>query len=111
MKDITRKLQEANANTIYDLNGCLASCERKEYAKVDSNFLQKYCYPEPHDLHLKFMITEGYYKEEEQYVIYDFNSFFADVGGILGITLGCSILSLYNELVYLRFHWLKKEHR
>ena len=53
------------------------------------------------DLHLEFKITTGSYKEEEQYTIYDFNSFIGDAGGILGLLLGCSVLSLYNELAYL----------
>ena len=103
LKNITRKLQEASANKIYEMTGCLASCQRNEYAKIDGNLLQKYCYPYdgPYDLHLEFKITQGSYKEEEQYIIYDFNSFIGESGGILGLLLGCSFLSLYNELGYL----------
>ena len=39
--------------------------------------------------------------EEEQYVLYDFNSFFADVGGFMGLALGSSMLKIYDELVDL----------
>ena len=38
------------------------------------------------------------YVQEEQYIIYDFNSFIADVGGYMGLLLGSSILSLYDEV-------------
>ena len=38
------------------------------------------------------------YHEEEQYLIYDFNSFIADVGGYMGLLLGSSILSLFDEI-------------
>ena len=34
----------------------------------------------------------------EQYVVYDFDSFIADVGGFMGLLLGCSVFSLYNDL-------------
>ena len=99
MKNITSKLQEAHANTIYDLTGCLASCDRKEYAKLDGILLKKYDpYKEKPELHLKFKITEASYKEEEQYVIYDFNNFVGESGGILGLVLGYSILGLYDDL-------------
>ena len=100
LKNITRKLRVANAYTIYEMTGCLASCQRNEYGIIDSNFkVREFCYERK--LKLDFEIEEGSFKEEEQYIIYDFDSFFADVGGIFGITLGCSIFSLYNELTSL----------
>ena len=46
----------------------------------------------------EFLIRCLIYEEKEQYIIYDCNSFVADVGGFLGLLLGCSALSLYNEL-------------
>ena len=101
LNNITKKLEEANANTIYELTGCLASCERNEYGKIDGNLdTNTNCYPGPYDLHLQFKMTSGSYKQEEQYILYDFNSFIGDAGGILGLLLGCSVLSLYNELAY-----------
>ena len=102
-KRITTQLENANANYIYELTGCLASCERNEYGIKDEHFILKNgseCYQQgqPHyDMQLDFWIMTGSYKEEEQYVIYDFNSFIADVGGFLGLLLGYSALSLYDE--------------
>ena len=53
---------------------------------------------EPNEFQIKCLINEDAYEEKEQYIIYDWNSFVADVGGFLGLLLGCSALSLYNEL-------------
>ena len=49
-------------------------------------------------LRLEVIITERSYEEREQYVIYDTNSFIADVGGYMGLLLGCSLMSLYNDV-------------
>ena len=53
------------------------------------------------ELELKFRIISSSHKEEDQYIIYDFNSFFGDVGGFLGLLLGYSILSLYGDMAGL----------
>ncbi len=37
------------------------------------------------------------YEVKEQYVVYDGNAFFADVGGFLGLLLGHSVLSVYSS--------------
>ena len=39
--------------------------------------------------------------EEEQYYIHNWYSFLADIGGYMGLLLGCSLLSLYDEAVGL----------
>ena len=98
LRNITALLNESNANAIYELTGCLASCRRSEYTKIDGRVTNEICYDVPKDLHLQFLITTGSYKEEEQYIIYDFVSFIADVGGLMGLLLGCSVFSLYAEL-------------
>ena len=50
------------------------------------------------EVHAKFKIIERSYEEKEQYIIYDTGSFFADVGGYMGLLLGCSLASLYYEI-------------
>ena len=105
LKNITSKLEEASPNIIYEVTGCLASCERYKFA-IDGSFRigdWGNCYPGPYDLHLDFKITKGSYREEEQYIIYDFNSFIGGVGGILGLCnliamglLGQGVSSLHN---------------
>ena len=46
-------------------------------------------------MHLKLVIMDSSYKEEIQYIIYDVDSFIADVGGYMGLLLGSSLPSLY----------------
>ena len=53
------------------------------------------------DLHITFTITDGSYEEKEQYLLYGLDSFIADIGGYLGLLLGWSLFSLYNEVVDL----------
>ena len=105
LKNLTTKLQDATANKIYEVTGCMASCERNEYAKVDGHFMKKFSFGGPYDLLLKFIIYEGSYKEEEQYTIYDFNSFIGGVGGILGlcnllamVLVGCGVMNVHSQL-------------
>ena len=54
--------------------------------------------PDPGKYRLTFKILDRSYKLEEQYKIYDTESFIADVGGYMGLLLGCSLLSLYKEV-------------
>ena len=93
-------LEQARSNTIFELTGCLQSCQRNEYTLTGSEFKAiKFSLWGKPNLKLAFSIGKTSYKEEEQYVIYDFNSFIGDVGGFLGLLLGYSALSIYDELI------------
>ena len=52
----------------------------------------------PAQLKMTFSIMENVVNVRKQYVIYDFNSFIADVGGFMGLLLGFSLLSIYDEI-------------
>ena len=41
----------------------------------------------------------GRYEEKKHYVIYDFNSFIADVGGYMGLLLGFNLHSIFEMAV------------
>ena len=45
---------------------------------------------------LIFTYPSRWYKVMEQYVIYDYNSFIADVGGFMGMFLGSSLLGIFQ---------------
>ena len=47
-------------------------------------------------LRLRLGYLNGRYEVRKQYLLYDMNTFIADVGGYLGLLLGCSFLSLYG---------------
>ena len=101
---MTRVFEEADGNTILDVTGCLSSCE-KDHFTIDEEPLKCYAtFGATDDKYkLTFKILDRSYKEEEQYLIYDTGSFIADVGGYMGLLLGCSLMSLYSEMeVFLK---------
>ncbi len=51
----------------------------------------------PSSLTASFQFTTGKHELKEQYVLYDFNAFIADIGGYLGLLLGHSLLSIYHS--------------
>ena len=100
-RNISMMFEKAGSNAINKLTGCLPLCSRNEYALTGKEFKKNTVFAmfsTETKLHLVFRIMDGSYKEEEQYVIYDFNSFIGDVGGFLGLLLGYSALSIYDEL-------------
>ena len=94
---------EMNANNLYNITGCMASCERDEYERITNLALieHKNQAPTLSFLRLQLFFADGSYEVKEQYRLYDSNNFFADVGGFLGLLLGCSIFSLYKGLTDL----------
>ena len=94
-------------NGIHDLTGCLASCTKDEYqteviAETVSKF-EQFCgfFTECEEDDTRFQLlhlyyVNGRYEEKKQYLIYDYNSMIADIGGYMGLLLGYSLLSLYE---------------
>ena len=100
LANLTTAFRQYSGNKIYETTGCLASCERDEYGKLDVVPSEKSSEPVK-DLHMAFLIRSGSYEEKEEYLLYDTNSFIADIGGFMGLCLGLSLFSLYNEVVDL----------
>ena len=100
LANITNEFTKFNANKFRDITGCLALCEKDEYDTIDGPLTEGYS-KMARDFHLQFNIASGSLEEKEQYLIYDLDSFIADIGGFLGLLLGWSVLSLYNEMADL----------
>ena len=47
-------------------------------------------------MRVDFVMPSSTYDIREEYVIYSFDSFIADVGGFLGLLLGHSVLSMFQ---------------
>ena len=95
---ITRIFQYAGENEIFEETGCLSACEKDFFAISALPMEQVGRTQERCEVHAKFKIMDRSYEEKEQYIIYDTSSFFADVGGYMGLLLGCSLASLYNKI-------------
>lgn len=112
LANISRELYEADNNDIYDMTGCLSSCEKDQYSLsaelLKSEYASKWQGDTPCELHLQFRMLDSSYEEKEQYIIYELDSFIADVGGYMGLLLGCSLLSLYSAIEAFLSHLLRK---
>jgi hypothetical protein len=88
--------------SIFIRTGCMPLCRRAQY---DFKVLNAQRYPSTTDLIGGiFYHTSGRYNYKEDYYTYDEYSFFADVGGYLGLILGHGILSFYD---IAKATWLK----
>ena len=102
LANISKILEKADGNDIYQMTGCLSACEKHRYSlstdplKTDTAFHslgEVNC-----QLHIEFRILDNSFKVEEQYVLYGMDSFIADVGGYMGLLLGISLLSIYRAV-------------
>ncbi len=69
--------------------------EDKEYVSWKKN----------NSLEIRAWFATGRHFRREEYLLYDYNSFIADVGGYLGLLLGHSMLSLFCDAA----DWFKPE--
>ena len=96
LQNISLKLSGSYDNEIYVMTGCLSSC-KKDFYNIDAEPMT--CEKSQKDeLVLQLRINDRSYEERKQYYIYETDSFIADVGGYMGLLLGCSIWSLCNEV-------------
>ena len=98
LNSLSKKFYQADANAIYKISGCLSSCEKTEY-QIKDTFTSSL--KEPFHTRIEFEIMDGSYQEMEQYILYEFDSFIADVGGFMGLLLGFSVLGICNEIMDL----------
>ena len=94
---ISGELLGSNDHDVYTMTGCSPLCDRNVYSIYADPMTcwDDYNYNE---FQLLMRITDRAYEERTQYIIYDTDSFIADVGGYMGLLLGYSIMSLYVEI-------------
>ena len=94
------------------MTGCLSACEKDRFeirmSQITETVSDKTSDYGEVNLWLYISMRETSYVHEEQYLIYDHNSLIADVGGYMGLLLGCSILSLFDEVEGLLVALFKK---
>lgn len=111
LANITRVFQNADESEIYKMTGCLSACEKDQYSLNADQWEKVYQgFGSQCEYRIRFKIMDRTYEEQEHYVIYDTDSFFADVGGFMGLLLGSSLLSLYNEMEGLLMKLLCRPH-
>ena len=93
--DTITNLNKMDEREIFEQTGCVPGCSKSEFGLLTLQELQ--IMGKKLELTLSFM--QGEYDLIEEYYIYDYTSFIADVGGYLGLLLGYSLLSMYHTFV------------
>ncbi len=91
-------VSHASDGLTYKMTGCQGPCKRTEYklravggvTLAPSEFAQK----DKRIFWIRILFANSRYHVKEQYLVYDQNSFIADVGGYLGLLLGHSLYSI-----------------
>ena len=102
-----RLIDMSDENEIFKLTGCLSSCNKDEVDVVETSELitketrNNLGYGDIEEgkkqaLKLYLYFKNGQYDERKQYIIYDYNSFIADVGGYMGLLLGMSMQGMFE---------------
>ena len=95
--ELAMKISNMDEAHVYILTGCLPPCQYDEFFLSAGPLRDEgTCLIGRKELALEIIVPTGRYEEREQYVVYDSDSFIADVGGFLGLLLGHSMLSLYQ---------------
>ena len=103
INDENNEIQDMAEADLTNLTGCQPSCNTDELSIKESPYVKDWPSSDP-TMSLKFLYHDGSFLVKEEYLIYDFSNFVADVGGYLGLLVGQSILSIY----YLITDWMKK---
>ena len=100
---ISNELQHADSSYIYNLTRCLSSCEKDRFDVVLTDQTEwtrdsKWAKWGWNTFTLYISMHDSTYVEEKEYIIYDSDTFIADVGGYMGLLLGSSIIGLLDEV-------------
>ena len=96
---------------IFEKTGCTPGCSKSMIEispEYHDNMIKKY----NNEVRLLFYYNSGEYELGEEYYIYNWGSFVADIGGYLGLLLGSSILSMYHMITPLLIQqgkWLARK--
>lgn len=96
-KKLSKALDEMTESQIVDVTKCAIRCETHgyEYAVV-TDTETKPSNGKP-DIKLNFISASFKNKVEKDVLLYDFSNLVADIGGLMGLLLGASILGLIND--------------
>ena len=81
---------------IYKATGCMPSCKRKQIRLEKEHEISSKTYTDDPRIKLVFYYRDGMYNINEEYFVYDYGNFVADIGGYLGLLLGHSMFSVYT---------------
>ena len=98
--DLSLLILSLSEKEIASMTGCKPSCTRMEYASKHVYTQKRYLLKEK-TMTVNLEYASNRFMTREQYYTYDYPDLIADFGGFLGLLLGHSILSLYDNVLYL----------
>lgn len=113
---LTLDLSHASENELIKMTGCKAKCLTEDYTtlKTSEGFISTqewFGSGFPDAIILHFISDSAKVDIVKDVLIYDINNLWADIGGIMGLLLGISILSIIQfgeELIYKHLNAKKK---
>ena len=105
--NITSEIETMGEADVYKTTGCSPSCSRREFTVtkfIDTD------QPSPQNRSVAqviFYYSGTKYTTKWQYLSFTMSDFIANIGGNLGLTLGFSMVSLYDEAKRLYFKIMK----
>ena len=93
---------------IFKETGCMPSCDRRQIKlELISSRVENKKVPE---IWFWFGYRDAVYNLNEEYLVFDYDLFTADIGGYLGLSLGFSFLSMYQILANcMTTKWIKRK--
>ena len=108
---ISRQVLDSGPQRLYDKSGCFYTCEHRSFdlKVVANNIMQIGTIADRNYTHkvLFYASPQGEEVRTETY-IYDFYNLIGDIGGVLGLLLGASLLSVYDETKDFCVKWWQK---
>lgn len=89
------KVNKLDEKEIFEMTGCMPGCSKSKIELV-REYQDNMVDNGKKEAEFRFIYYGGEYDIMEEYYIYNWGSFIADVGGYLGLLLGSSVLSMYH---------------
>ena len=97
LRNLKEQVDKMDAKTVLKETGCLLDCYKNQYKAT-----KEATYQELGSMILDYNFPTGQYTENTEYVLYDYNTCIADIGGYLGLLLGQSILGVYQLMASMK---------
>ena len=110
-ENMFKRMNRLDEREIFDMTGCMPGCSKSKFELV-TTYQDNMIDNDKKVAEFRLYYNRGEYDLWEEYYIYNWGSFIADVGGYLGLLLGSSVLSMYHmttPLLLKQMEWLQKK--
>lgn len=94
-EEMFQRMNRLDEREIFEMTGCMPGCSKSKI-KLVTTYQDNMIDNDKREAEFRFYYNQGEYDLWEEYYIYNWGSFIADIGGYLGLLLGCSVSSMYH---------------